>query len=587
MEKGALLPLRFYPATSWQDWQKIKDYGGRIALLKEHQNFPPAFQLTLPDIGMHWGVLDFTTIEMVNVEDDSTVDVSTGNFEVYSVAGEFRALVHFRYPAGDLNIGRFYYHISDGQTDWYSEVFEMCDLDTNVLSDEFDNETNFAQFGSTYTAATEGIVTYFCKEVAAARAEAYTDITAFLEEELDFYVTSINYGGPACAGEADWDASLFLELRTDTGLVVSNTVEITELGTYSFTLTSEAGGNLRLYMYIEDGETTKGSFGMWLHRRYSADNVQIRWSHPKNFCKIFYEDGYENVMFVDAKQIIDENSVDETVVEDDETNKYPIIGTNKKYNSLQMESGEAMLNAMSLMRLHRDIMIYTETGEPMEVDEITLEQSVHDYEASIIKLIYRERSCSVEACGFDICCPTEDIPIMEDVIYNGLPGLPAAANWTSKYFIVETAADQFQIYASDSVAWNLTLTWDAVGNCLEARQSFNDGDYTPGRESNRFFWYDSASNWRIFIELASVADNADGTANVVSDTEYVDGVMIQAEYEDDGEWIACAIAEETNAGAGAITQVCSCGVGTFNFRFHIWTDDCDYGYSDWLPQTIT
>jgi len=589
MEKQAYLPIKFYPDTSWQDWQKIKKYGGDIVIFREHQNFPPAFQLTLPDIGMHWGILDFTTIDMVNIEDLSTVDISGHIFELYSVAGEFRALVHFRYPLGSLNTGRFYYHISDGQTDWYSEVFELCDLNTNALSAVFDNESNFAQFGSTYTAAAEAIVgTFFCKTTAANRAYSYTDITAFLEEEFDLYVTAANYGGPAC-GATDWDASLFLELRTATGLVVSNTVEITGVGTYSFTLTSEAGGSLRLYMYAEDGETTKGTIAVWLQRRYSANNIQIRWSHPKNFCKIFYEDGYENVMFVDAKQITGENSVDETVVEDDETNKYLIIGTNKKFNSLQMESGEAMLNAMNLMRLHNNIMIYKETGEPMEVDEITLEQSVHDYEASVIKLIYRERSCSVEACGFEICCPTEGIPIMEGVTFAGAGNLPAAANWNGKYFMGETTADNFQIYISNGAAWSVDSTWDVDNNCAEARQSFDDEDYTPGRYETRYFWYRwAADRWYMFIDLASVADNADGTANVVSDIEYRGGLMLQAEYENaDGDWIACATPELTVTLAGAITQVCTCGVGTFNFRFHIWTDDCDYGYSNIIAQTIT
>jgi len=589
MEKGALLPLRFYPGTSWQDYNKIS-HAQDMAIFREHQNFPPAFQLTLPDIGMHWGILDFTTIDMVNIEDLSTVDITGHIFEVYSVAGEFRALVHFRYPLGSLNIGRFYYHISDGQTDWYSEVFELCDLDTNALSAVFDHETNFSQWGSTYSAAAEAIVgTFFCKTTAAGRGHAYTDITAFLEEEFDLYVTAANYGGPAC-GATDWNASLFLELRTATGLVVSNTIEVTAVGTYSFQLITEAGGSLRLYMYAEDDETTKGTVAVWLQRRYSEKNVQIRWSHPKNFCKIFYEDGYENVMFLNSKQVINENSIEETVVEDDETNKYRIIGTNKKFNSLRIASGEAMLNAMSLLRLHDNITIYRETGEPMDVDDITLEQSVKDYETSIIDLVYRERSCSVEACGFEICCPDEEIPIMEDVIYGGVGNLPPAANWTGKYFIVDVNPwDFFLIYNSTGAAWvGAIVTWNIIGNCLEARQNLDEVNYTPGREATRFFWYDSSSTcWRQFIDLASVTDNADGTANVVSDTEYVNGVYLQAEYENGGVWTACSTITTTVAGAGALTHVCSCGVGTFNFRFHIWTDDCDYGYSNWLPQTIT
>ena len=590
MEKGALLPLRFYPDTSWQDYQKIS-HSKDMVILREHQVFHPAFQLTLPDAGMHWGLADFTTIEVVNIETLATTDVSAGEFQVYSVAGEFRALVHFRFPTGGTrSIGRFYYHISDGQTHWYSEVFEMCDLDTDALSAAFNNETNFAQFTNNYNAAGENTGGHFCKTTAANRAEAYTAVNTFLGEELDLYLLAINYAGPAC-GATDWDDSLFMELRTATGLVVSNTVEITAVGNYTFQLTAEAGGSLRLYMYLEDGVTSKGGFLMFFQRRYSDKNVQIRWSHPKNFCKIFYEDGYENVMFLNSKQVINENSIDTTEIEDDETNKYRIIGTNKKFNSLRIASGEAMLNAMSLLRLHNDITIYTETGEPMDVDEITLEQSVKDYETSIIDLVYRERSCSVEACGFETCCPTEGIPIMEDVIYGGVGNLPAAADWSGKSFIVDVAPfDFFLIYTSNGAAWvGAITTWNVAGNCLEARQNFNDIDYTPGREATRFFWYDSGSTcWRQFIDLASVTDNADGTADVVSDTEYVDAVFLQAEYEDaNGDWIACATIEETDVGTGAITQVCSCGVGTFNFRFHVWTNECDYGYSNWLPQTIT
>jgi hypothetical protein len=295
-------------------------------------------------------------------------------------------------------------------------------------------------------------------------------------------------------------------------------------------------------------------------------------------------------MFLNAKQVINENAIEETVIEDDETNKYRIIGTNKKFNSLQIISGEAMLNAMSLLRLHDNVTVYRETGEPMDVDDITLEQSVKGYVESIITLIYRERSCSVEACSFGICCPTEGIPIMEDVIYGGVGNLPAAMWWSGKSFIVEVApGDIFKIYTSNGAAWvGVITTWDVEGNCLEARQNFNEIDYTPGREANRFFWVDMTfSNWYPFIEIDAVNNNTDGTADVVSLATYIGGVYLQAEYESGGEWIACATKETTVEGDGAITQVCSCGVGTFNFRFHIWTDECDYGYSDWLPQTVT
>ena len=105
-------------------------------------------------------------------------------------------------------------------------------------------------------------------------------------------------------------------------------------------------------------------------------------------------------MFLDAKQVIDNNQLEEKVVEDDETNKSRLIGTVQKYNSVQFAGGEYLLNAMSLLRLHDDITIVNEDGEPMDIVELLMEQSILDYEAVQIKLIYREDSCSWTYCAF-------------------------------------------------------------------------------------------------------------------------------------------------------------------------------------------
>lgn len=587
MEKGAFLPLRFYPATEWQDYNKLMKYQGDVALFKEHNAFVPAFQLTLPDIGMHWGEGDMTTIEVVNFDTLVTTDISASNYEYYSRAGYYRALVHNRLNHTDANLlsafdeGKYYIHISDGQTHWYSEVFLFCDLGIDAFGDDFGNETNFDSFAIDQIAGDSCSAGFFCKTTAAGVSDAYAPVSAYLEEEFDLFVVASNYAGPPCGGPADWADSVFLEFRDAAGRTVSETLEIDAVGSYQTTLTVAAGGDIRFYMYIAGGTATKGFLVIHLVRRYASGHISLRWSHNKNFCKLFYEDDYENVMFIDAQEVPAENSIEETVIEDDETNKYPIIATNKKMNTVSMVSGEAMLNAMSLLRLHKDITIYTELGEIVEVEEITMEQSIVDYQATKISLVYREASCSVEACGFDVCCPTEEIPIMEWVEYGGVVALPSAADWSGKYVVVMTSPDIFKIYYSTGAAWTGTITtWDVAGNCLEAR--INDS-------GNRFLWVEMTfSNWYLFIELASVADNADGTADVVSDTEYKGGLMLQAEYEDaNGDWIPCATPELTVEGAGAITQVCSCGAGTFDFRFHIWDDSCDYGYSNIVSQTIT
>jgi len=603
MEKGALLPIRFYPSLEWTDYKKMLKYGGDIAIVREHNLFAPAFQLTLPDEGRHWGLNDFYPfgLEIVNY-DTGDIEFLAGwanrKPTMYIKAGEFRSFVWFRFPLSQavppkLPEGKYYYHIQDERSygddngDWYSEVFQLCDFGTNAITEEFGDDANWANFLSSWGPNGELANAQFCKSATGAGdATAYMDLEVMLGEEIDIYIrTEDNTAHGGCA-VGQWASSLFLELREpEYGGRVSETLEISTTDSYyTFSLKSEMSGTVRLYMYVLDADAGKGNFYIYIQRRYTEGNIQLRYSNSTNFCKIFYEDGYENVFFLDAKQVIDENAIEETVTEDDQTNKYRIIGTNKKWNDFQMVSGEAMLNAMSLLRLHDNIKIIKETGEVMDVAELLMEQAILSYEASQIKLVYREDSCSVEACGFEICCPTPGTPAMEEV-YNAPGSLPACnASRDEDYAMVLTAADEYRIYYCNGAAWAVNTDYDIAGYCVEARQ--NNMLLPPLFLGNRFFWYDTGvSRWRIFIDLASVTDNADGTANLVTDTEYYN-VTVRGEYYD-GEWIKCTDPLALVAGGGAKTLVCDCGVGTFDFRLHIYTDNCDYGYSNIVAQTIT
>jgi len=255
MEKGALLPLRFYPATSWQDYHKISHVND-MAIVREHHLYVPAFQLTLPDSGMHWVESDFSTIEIVNIETEATTDISSRLYGSYSVAGEFRALVHFRYPITDgtvpihpFDAGRYYVHVSDDQTDWYSEVFELCDLSLDAFSNVIASNINFSFLSFAYTAADEHQNGVFCKTTAAGRASCYCNVSVFLGEELDLYAEAAAYSGAPC-GATDWDSPAYFELRTTSGLVVSNTVEVAAEGLHTLQLTAEVGGGCKtLYVH--------------------------------------------------------------------------------------------------------------------------------------------------------------------------------------------------------------------------------------------------------------------------------------------------------------------------------------------------
>jgi len=347
MEKGALLPIQFYPAKDWTDYEKIKDYSGDVALLKEHILFFPAFQMTMPDVGRHWGIDDFLngTMEIIDYDTGDIYDMTEYIQKipiVFNKAGEFRNLVWFRFPTYDsdqirnllVGEGRFYYHMADreDETHWYSEVFERCDLGTNIIEDRyFTDQSGWASWSSSSTAVTvreEFAFVAFCKTGAAVAEAFLEDIEVFLGEEIDFYLYAEDDAAP-CGGVGSWDSPLYFQLVTADGLVVSDITVITDsLETVNVVLKPTVGGTVRLRMFMEAADTSKGWITVWLQRNHVKNHIQLRYSNPSNFCKIFYEDDYENVFFLDAKQVIDENAIEETVTEDDQTNKYRIIGTN-------------------------------------------------------------------------------------------------------------------------------------------------------------------------------------------------------------------------------------------------------------------
>ena len=95
MEKGALLPLRFYPSLEWRDYEKTKNYSGDpgVVLFREHHIMMPSFQMVMPDIGMHWGIQDFQAVAGPPPPVDGTFtlrryDEAAGAFDMWSFAVE-------------------------------------------------------------------------------------------------------------------------------------------------------------------------------------------------------------------------------------------------------------------------------------------------------------------------------------------------------------------------------------------------------------------------------------------------------------------------------------------------------------------
>lgn len=625
MEKQPFLPIKFYPVKAWQEWEIFKKYSEDKVIVKEYNNIPPAFQMVFPDLGRHWSEDSFIvgTFELVNYDTAATYDMNSASIAqdpIVHRADGFRTMVWRRFPATTwiFDEGRYYYHLveAEGETEWFSEVFELCDLDIDALIFNgglgFDNEVGFAVFASGYTIANRMADVEFCKTGVAGPAYAYMPITAFLGEEFDLYVSAYDRVGTCGGIDRDWDHPVFFFLKTTDGVVVSDIHRVDTSGSVNhFRVKAQAGGDLELWMYINNGDATEGNMWVGLYRTHVEDHIQLRWSNETNFCKIVYEELpefapflYENIYFLDAKQIIDENSINENVVEDDAANKYRIIGTDQKWNSLQMFGSECMLNAMSLLRLHSDIQIVKSLGEPMDAVEVLIEQSVVKDHASLIKLVYREESCSEDNCGFDICCPSENYPTLLGV-FVGPGSLPAAASYPNRYAIASVGARDWQVHLSNGAAWAVNTAFRVVGACIQIQNHMGttfDGYSANGMQFSFFHTANTATNWYPAIEITSVVDATGGQATVTIYAEYWYGadVWCQVEYYTGDEWAISLpfyidqegwskVPEKENLSAqtGARALTATCGAGSFYFRMHIWDGDCDMGYSIPIFQGIT
>lgn len=619
MEKQPYLPIKFYPVKAWQEWELLKKYAQDKVIVKEYNNIPPAFQMVLPDTGRAWSEDSFIvgTFDLVNYDDGTTYDMNNASIAqdpIVHRADGFRTMVWRRFPATTwlFNEGLYYYHLieAEGETEWFSEVFQLCDLDLDALIYNgglgFEGQVGFSVFASTYVIANRMAAIEFCKIVGGNPAYAYMPITAFLEEEFDLYVYAYDRVGTCGGVDRDWDYPVYFYLRTVDGVVASDIHIVETSGSINhFRIKAQAGGDLRLYMYIAPNNPTEGNMWVGLYRTHTEDHIQMRWSNDKNFCKIVYEElpelapfYYENIYFLNAKQVIDENSINETDVEDDAANKYRIIGTGQKWNAVQMLGSECMLNAMSLLRLHSDIQIVRNLGEPMDITELLIEQSVIDYHASLIKLVYREESCSENNCGFEICCPSDGYPTLLGV-FAGAGALPAAASYPNRYAMASIGARNWQVHLSNGAAWNVDTTLRVVGACIQIQNCYGTTfqEYSAnGMQFSFFHTANTSTNWYPAVDITSVVDvGGAGQADVTIYAEYWYGadVYCQVEYYTGSKWqiplpfyvdpdgwskVPNSEIEHLSAQTGARVMRVTCGAGAYFFRVHIWDGECDLGY---------
>ena len=74
------------------------------------------------------GIFGKQVIESLKTEKSDAEKMLNG---AKAVDGKFESDIIELHRLND--VGRYYIHISDGQTDWYSEVFELCDLGMESL----------------------------------------------------------------------------------------------------------------------------------------------------------------------------------------------------------------------------------------------------------------------------------------------------------------------------------------------------------------------------------------------------------------------------------------------------------------------
>lgn len=631
MIKQPTQPLRFF--TSYleveRDWGKRDKGNPGTHVITEDVLFIPPFQIKFDWRGAIIDDFQNGTMEVINYETGVVTDISANipAMGVYNY-GEYQNLVVFRFPLTLNNLldeGLYYLKIADGTIGdttineaWYSEVFRLCDLNRNLLRTTTGADYHGWDDYNVIDVLTDldTVSSELCESTGNSAYYYIGDFYVIKDEPLDFFIIASLPGWVFGCAETDF-MPLNFALVDSADNIISNTV-ISIQGAMSEklipTVTRDARlkgwvdpdvygqTKLELYLFYSNPQQYTGLTAICNENENIGTRKVLRWKNSCNICDMIYEESigqvangqlgmdslhfqmsYENHLILDDPPLIPDFAIVENVTEDDSSNKYLLLGNQQEWYYLQLATNQSLAKAIQNIHLH-DTVEVDYNGEAHMICENNTEISIGDNYNFTVKFRFREQSCPVQSCCFDVCCPNL-LPVLDVLAtISALVSIPpSSANVGSHYLVL--VGGVYYVYESDGIAWNQLPALNADGNCLLDLDAIADGDQTP-----YMYWDDVNGNWYRIVYIDSVHDDTGGVAEINLRNYSKPGLKVivswilnvgsvryySAEFTLDG-----SASEQLHVTTGAT------GAGQFDFILYIWDGDCYYGESNMKSQTIT
>jgi hypothetical protein len=606
MIKQPTQPLKFFASylEVEKNYKKRDNGNPGTHIITEDILFIPPFQIKLDS--RHEDINDFT-FELIDYSDGTITDITTRirAAGVFSY-DDYQNLVCYRNPLTQLNATALYYlKIYDSYEAWYSEVFQLCDLNRNLLRGwtmsgwDWDSDVNSLS-------TTDCWVFLICKQGAGNPYVLSDPFYVTYNEPLDLYLRSVNADGGICS--ATTFLTMYFVLHDGAGNVISNVVTGIE-GVMKDRLIPTKTCEAYLYCYSANADTGQGTWEVYLmyanpmlYDGSYLDNAGtrkvLRWSHSCNVCDMIYDqqDGYitisgtnyywimtyENYLIFDDPPLIPDFAIIETVSENDKGDKFLLLGAQQEWYYLQLGTSENLAKAFQFIHLTDNVEI-DYNGEAHTICENSSEISYSDDNNFITRFRFREESCPVQNCCFVVCCPN----LLNVYAVDESAPLPTCNAGTKNVRYLLITEGHTSLWECDGSSWDHMTAEEHDDACLYVE------NYLATDWGCHYWWW-NGTDWALFAYLGSVTDNADGTATLNILDGSLPGLYVQAQYYDSGEYINCGSPYELTGTSDSI--VCNCGAGTNKvFRLLIYTARtltastiiCNYGYSNFKVKTIT
>jgi len=318
-----------------------------------------------------------------------------------------------------------------------------------------------------------------------------------------------------------------------------------------------------------------------------AKFIKLEWWNTCDIDNILYQTGYKQHLYLDCDLGSPEYKLkQEFNTNGDETNLPKFQRWDKIYK-FYFYAPEYIADCLSLLPLHDNVWIYTQNEEICKCEDVIVEVAWEEPCFAKISIQFSQdyiiktnccRNIGAIEC-LDVTVPPVisvehwDHAVITDPLNNGVVD-------GDSYLIIDSVTAIGNIYKFSTVTNSWELRDGLTGNAV------NDIVYVTGSAVNyintNLLIGGGIASWSVYPLLLTA--NNDGTTVILTGFTLQD-TFIQAQSNCSGSWENIGnpiLSNEFNADGISITI--SLDVAC-EFRFHCYTHNCDYGYSNGLRGT--